>query len=280
MEVKPMVAPAVDPESKVKELPALVTAPTLSTLAALLPVSNVVAAVRVTLPISIRVLVVLIVPAAEVELGLETLPVVARPPAKVIVSAAPSPKVTVPVFKKLVSPATELVVPVSETLYAPVPAAADMPVVTVVLPWKATVEAAAESLIVIVLAVTELLNVAPLLLVTVNTFIGETPPPAPTAPAKLITPVLPAVKFRLRFAPELSVVPVIPIAAPVPTPPPLVVSSNIFVPSNTLSLIFIALPAVIILALSVVVAPPPLIVTEELSEPVICPSTVIEPLGD
>ena len=48
-----MVAPAVEPESNVRLFPPLVTAPTFNKPAALFPVSNVVAAVRVTAPRSI-----------------------------------------------------------------------------------------------------------------------------------------------------------------------------------------------------------------------------------
>ena len=48
-----MVAPAVEPESNVRLFPPLVTVPTFNTPTAELPVSNVVAAVRVTAPRSI-----------------------------------------------------------------------------------------------------------------------------------------------------------------------------------------------------------------------------------
>lgn len=91
MEVRPIVAPAVEPESNVRLFPPLVTAPTFNTPTAELPVSSIVAAVRVTAPRSIGVSVVLIVPAKLTLDGLVTLPVVANPPTKVSSSRESSP---------------------------------------------------------------------------------------------------------------------------------------------------------------------------------------------
>jgi hypothetical protein len=60
--------------------------------------------------------VVVTFPAIFVELGFVTLPEVAKPPEKVSESP-PSPRVTVPVFRKLVSPPIEVVPPVKLTEY-------------------------------------------------------------------------------------------------------------------------------------------------------------------
>ena len=94
-----------------------VTAPTFMIAAEPEPVSSVEAAVNVIAPRSIRVLVVITEPATFTVPGLVPLPVVARPPVKVTLSLAPLPSVTVPVFRKLVSPAMTFVPPRIDTLY-------------------------------------------------------------------------------------------------------------------------------------------------------------------
>ena len=67
------------------------------------PELNVASPVNVVEPRFIWVFVVATVPAMFTVVGLLALPVVASPPAKVMLSASSSPNVTVPVFKKLVS---------------------------------------------------------------------------------------------------------------------------------------------------------------------------------
>ena len=69
---------------------------------------------------------------------------------------------------KVVVPAIVFVVPVTDTLYAAVPAATAMPVLTVRFPRNATVCAATVSAMVTFFASTVLAKVAPPDLVTVN----------------------------------------------------------------------------------------------------------------
>ena len=115
--------------------------------------------------------------------------VVSRPPAKVMLSVVSLPRVTVPVFKKLVSPAMLFVVPVIDTLYAPL-AATVMPVAAVRLSAKDTVAASVVSVMATVVASTVSLKVVPPLLVIVIVPIS-----VPTASATATTPVVSMVKF-------------------------------------------------------------------------------------
>ena len=92
-----VIAP-VAPASKVSALPPPLTAPTLRTA---VPLSSVVSPARLSAAMSIWALVVDTVPCAVVAPA-----VVSRPPVKLMLSAAASPKVTPPVFRKVVSPAT------------------------------------------------------------------------------------------------------------------------------------------------------------------------------
>ena len=108
------------------------------------------------------------------------------PPVKVQVL----PNVTLPVFEKVVAPAMELPAPVNDTLYAAVPAAADIPVVIVAAPWNATVVLAPPSVMVTVAAPTVLWNVTPPDLVIVMVPIN-----VPTAPLTVTAPVVLKVTF-------------------------------------------------------------------------------------
>ena len=82
------------------------------------PVSSVLAAVIVIAPRSICAPVVFTVPATFTVPGLDPLPVVAKPPANVSTSVFVLPRVTVPVFRKFVSPAASNVADWMLTLYA------------------------------------------------------------------------------------------------------------------------------------------------------------------
>ena len=82
-----------------------------------LPADNVELPVTEVVPKVNAVLVVVTVPLTLVELGLLPFPDVETPPVKVNESP-PSPRVTVPVFKKLTAFVIALLPPVIETLYA------------------------------------------------------------------------------------------------------------------------------------------------------------------
>jgi hypothetical protein len=106
-----IVAPAVEPEARVRPKPALVTLPTVKVARAPLPVLKDVAAPRVTVPRFMAVLVVEIVPYRV----LEELAVATNPPVKVEVPLL-APIDNVPVLENVVAPATELVEPLIATL--------------------------------------------------------------------------------------------------------------------------------------------------------------------
>ena len=83
-----------------------------ATLIAPVPLLNVAAAVMLVAPKSICVSVVSTMPAMLVPLAA----VVSKPPVKVLVSPAPLPRVTVPVFRKVVSVVKVLIVPLNAML--------------------------------------------------------------------------------------------------------------------------------------------------------------------
>ena len=115
---------------------------------------------------------------------------------------------------KVVAPAIVFAAPVSDTLYAAVPAATVMPVVAVVFPWNATVCPSTVSKIATVAARTVLANVAPPLRVTVTEFSGCV---APTAPETVTIPVVLKATLALFASVVLSIEPVL-IGVPTPVP--------------------------------------------------------------
>ena len=114
---------------------------------------------------------------------------------------------------KVVAPAIVFAAPVSDTRYAAVPAATVMPVVALVLPWKATVCPSAVFRIAIVPALTALANVAPPLFITVSV-----PMSVPTTPATFTAPVVLMVRFDAKppAVPDTAAR-LIGVATPVPT---------------------------------------------------------------
>ena len=156
------------------------------------------------------------IPAAlTVPFTFTTLGAVAITPPVKLNTSLPLPKVTLPVFLKVVMPAIVLALPSRDTLkaLAPAPALTVIPVVTVTLSLKAMLAASVVSVKVTVAALTVLLNVVP-----PDWVIVTIPISVPIASLTVTTPVLLIIKLE-TVPPEVPVIAakLIGLAMPVPT---------------------------------------------------------------